>query len=408
MIDFAHNPYRILGAYGNDPLRTRTANVAKIRAFARVGKPCVFPSDFTALFGSVDRSEQAVDNAISLLSTPENAQYYSCLWINRTDTINADATTPDAFMQGGEECPEDCINGFIGAYAKSDYDLAARYCKRLLDSGTLGEAVKRRILEALSDDENRKPETSTPAWWKRFKAQYYGFDTDFSSLQLITSFYHNQCISFLNKCSRDSYDELNPPRWADIVSLHDKASDFREALKETGKPRIDYLLFGEESVVWSNKIDDGGQMACNAYAEAALRNIKLFYDSTPHWEADESWRVLNLVNTLSRWNDSNEFQQACQDYADKLQINIDNLAPEEVLEDARGIRKEIVDFCTKPDDVKCALAFVNHCVPYLIGIKGISCLGIMATTLRSPRELLIMRSMPAKIICRRLRMNTTI
>ena len=71
----AHNPYRILGMFANDPLRTETANIARIRAFNKVGKECSFDSDFTDIFGTTDRSEEAIEHAITLLSSDEDREF---------------------------------------------------------------------------------------------------------------------------------------------------------------------------------------------------------------------------------------------------------------------------------------------------------------------------------------------
>ena len=69
--------------FANDPLRTQTANIARIRAFNKVGKECSFECDFTDIFGKIDRSEEAIERAIILLSSEDDRNFYYSLWIHR-------------------------------------------------------------------------------------------------------------------------------------------------------------------------------------------------------------------------------------------------------------------------------------------------------------------------------------
>ena len=88
----AQNPYRVLGVFANDPAKVRTANIARIRAFSKVGKECAFESDFTEIFGPIDRSESAIENAISQLSSIDEMPVYAALWLHRTNTLDIGST----------------------------------------------------------------------------------------------------------------------------------------------------------------------------------------------------------------------------------------------------------------------------------------------------------------------------
>ena len=94
-----HNPYRILGMFANDPIRTQTANISRIRAFNKVGKDCFFDSDFTDIFGPINRSDQSLEHAISLLATESSQDFYSCLWIHRTESLNTEAKAEPDFVK---------------------------------------------------------------------------------------------------------------------------------------------------------------------------------------------------------------------------------------------------------------------------------------------------------------------
>ena len=124
-----HNPYRILGVFANDPLKARTANISRIRAFNKVGKDCEFESDIKAVFGNVDRSEQALEQAISLLSSEDESDFYSCLWIHRTQQLDITAKAPIDIIQsgiGGKD-KSDIINVLVGAILANNTQLIAEY-----------------------------------------------------------------------------------------------------------------------------------------------------------------------------------------------------------------------------------------------------------------------------------------
>lgn len=91
------NPYRVLGMYANDSTKVMTANIAKIRAYMKVGKRITFKSDFKEIFGAIDRSEQEIESAIRKLSNPKDALVWKLFWIHHTEFTNEDhidTTTP--------------------------------------------------------------------------------------------------------------------------------------------------------------------------------------------------------------------------------------------------------------------------------------------------------------------------
>lgn len=57
----AHNPFRILGMFANDPLRTQTANIARIRAFNKVGKDGYVSKDVCSLINNAARETAKAD-----------------------------------------------------------------------------------------------------------------------------------------------------------------------------------------------------------------------------------------------------------------------------------------------------------------------------------------------------------
>ena len=150
----AHNPYRVLGMFANDPLRTETANIARIRAFNKVGKECPFESDFTDIFGSIDRSEEAIEHAITLLSSDDDRDYYSSLWIHRVQSLDAGAKAPvDIIRSGlGGDSKACIVNVIVGAFYADNIELASEYIIRLFECDDApAESTKERFLVELEN-----------------------------------------------------------------------------------------------------------------------------------------------------------------------------------------------------------------------------------------------------------------
>lgn len=83
------NPYRVLGMYANDSTKVMTANIAKLRAYSKVGKICEFESDYSSIFGTVDRSDESIEEAIKNLSNEDDQNYYKLFWLHSSKTLTS-------------------------------------------------------------------------------------------------------------------------------------------------------------------------------------------------------------------------------------------------------------------------------------------------------------------------------
>ena len=155
MNSISHNPFRVLGVFANDPLKVRTANISRIRAFNKVGKGCEFDSDFKDIFGPVDHTEQAIEQAISQLSSDADVEFYSCLWIHRTPQLDLKAKAPIDIIQSGigRNDKADIINVLVGATLADNYKLAAEYLVLLFECDDAPqESIKEKLIVSLGDD----------------------------------------------------------------------------------------------------------------------------------------------------------------------------------------------------------------------------------------------------------------
>ena len=83
-----NNPFRILGVYANASSKEITSNARKIKRFIEVGKNVDFPVDFLSFLPPVDRTQESVDNALSLLSDPKEKFKSALFWFSRVDDID--------------------------------------------------------------------------------------------------------------------------------------------------------------------------------------------------------------------------------------------------------------------------------------------------------------------------------
>ena len=75
-----NNPYRILGAVANAKRKELLANQSKIVAFAKVGQSVGFPLDLDGVLGSVGRSPERVQQALSELTLPVDQLRLALFW----------------------------------------------------------------------------------------------------------------------------------------------------------------------------------------------------------------------------------------------------------------------------------------------------------------------------------------
>lgn len=94
----ANNPFRILGVTTNATARQITQAEGRIKAFAKVGKPCDFPNDMLLLLAPVERDEATVAQARNAIAMPEERLKRAFFWFASTTPVHKQAM--DALAQG--------------------------------------------------------------------------------------------------------------------------------------------------------------------------------------------------------------------------------------------------------------------------------------------------------------------
>ncbi|MBR3442069.1 MAG: hypothetical protein IKG96_00255 [Bacteroidaceae bacterium] len=357
----AHNPYRVLGMFANDPLRTETANIARIRAFNKVGKECPFESDFTDIFGSIDRSEEAIEHAITLLSSDDDRDYYSSLWIHRVQSLDAGAKAPvDIIRSGlGGDSKACIVNVIVGAFYADNIELASEYIIRLFECDDApAESTKERFLVELENGYKDEYEWPPFVWWSRLRDICNREEGHSKTLEFISKVYNKESINYLRQISDSESLGKDCKGYMSIASAHNIAKPVVEVIKETSNQQ-------------TKQPNAEAQIVLSKYAKAVLAACKKYYNDTRFWEAKPVEKLLELLREVYRLSYSSKVKDECTAFGKEVKKELQFLAPPQVSTFSTTIRKEIETFCNKPNETRWSLQLLRNCVSPLIEIKTI-------------------------------------
>lgn len=361
----AQNPYRVLGVFANDPLRLRTANIAKIHAYQKVGKSCEFDNDYIYIFGSVDRSDEAIDKAISQLSVEADADFYSLLWLHRTaDFPNSVVAAADIIGANRKRSSKgEIVNTLLAAYATDNHSLVTDALVQLFDSHYICNSdCKHQIINYIVERFTVGERIFVDDWWNTFNSALgnapFNREEGDDTSRFIREEFNSMCISDLGKYS--TYSALNKdyPQWKNIKSYHNIAKRIIETIKATSGSQ-------------THKPNAEGQIAMSAYANFMLKVCKRCYTSNRYWDAKPVLDIISLLRELYVFSYSSKVKDDCAEFGKSLKEAVKTLAPEEVHEQSVAIKEEIESFCEKPDETRWAIALIKKCVPHLIKIKSV-------------------------------------
>ena len=347
--------------FANDPLRTETANIARIRAFNKVGKECPFESDFTDIFGSIDRSEEAIEHAITLLSSDDDRDYYSSLWIHRVQSLDAGAKAPvDIIRSGlGGDSKACIVNVIVGAFYADNIELASEYIIRLFECDDApAESTKERFLVELENGYKDEYEWPPFVWWSRLRDICNREEGHSKTLEFISKVYNKESINYLRQISESESLGKDCKGYMSIASAHNIAKPVVEVIKETSNQQ-------------TKQPNAEAQIVLSKYAKAVLAACKKYYNDTRFWEAKPVEKLLELLREVYRLSYSSKVKDECTDFGKEVKKELQFLAPPQVSTFSTTIRKEIETFCNKPNETRWSLQLLRNCVSPLIEIKTI-------------------------------------
>lgn len=354
-----HNPYRILGVFANDPLKARTANISRIRAFNKVGKDCEFESDIKAVFGNVDRSEQALEQAISLLSSEDESDFYSCLWIHRTQQLDITAKAPIDIIQsgiGGKD-KSDIVNVLVGAILADNTQLIAEHLVKLFECNDAPrDSVKERLILMIGDNtiDEKLPFFPT-VWWTQLRDYCNSEGGHNNSLSFIAKVFNKESMNYLRRVTEviEKEKDTKFTTWSVFLTA---TKPIIETIKET-------------SDLHSKEPNAAAQIVLSDYAEATLSASKKYYESTRFWDASPVESLLEKLREIYKISYSSKTKEECIEFGKKVKNELPYLAPSGVKSSSATIRKEVESFCTKPNETRWALQLLKNCVAPLVEIK---------------------------------------
>lgn len=350
------NPYRILGVFANDPIKVRTANIARIRAFAKVGKECRFESDYIDLLGPVKRDEDSITKAISQLSADDDAELYALFWIHRTPDVNVDAKAGiDIFRSGGDKPGLDCfVNRFVGALLMTNNLLAAEYAAKIFNSGELKySSTILGVLQVLDGKLYKGSYELLCGWWVLFKEANSQINLQADSFKTVSHFFNNaanKAISEFDITKLPNHNTLNR-----VVGMH--------------------RLFERVLSVAFETSTEGGpnaesQIALSKYSERVINKVQAIYNTTRYWDAKPVEDIISFIKEILAISYSSNVKNKGLRFLEILEKDIKTHAPKELSAQSEGIRKAIENFCTKPDEISYSQALLIECAPHLAIIKS--------------------------------------
>ncbi len=358
----SNNPYRILGVFANEPVKTRTANIAKIRAFKKVGKNCSFNSDFTQIYGSIERSDDAIENAVSLLATAENAEFYSYFWLHKTDKLDIESNAGIDIIRSSinENTVADYVNVFIGALCICNNDLAAQSLVKLFISDYApNDLIKERIIVALNNCcyGHGSFETGNQ-WWYRFKDACSAIANSENILEFIRKIFNRESIrNLLSIIDSEIKDSNNG----------NDTQSAQSAYRAVARMVIDVIK--ETSNIETKEPNPEAQIALAKYANHLLNQCKTEYSKTRFWDAKPAENMLEVLRFAYRISYSSKVKDECTEFGKKVKSELKYLAPHDQQAQSAAIRREIEAFCDKPNETRWALLLLRNCASPLIEIK---------------------------------------
>lgn len=353
------NPYRVLGMFANDSVKVMTANIAKIRAYLKVGRICEFENDYPEIFGKVNRSEEAIEEAIKNLASEEDNCYYSLLWLHRTDTLPSKPDDIDDIINSAISNDFDnIVNKLVCATSRGFYGLIAIYYINLLNlDENISEVCRRKLLHTLIWHTN--PQIQFKFWvdcknacekiYDQKRNNIYGYLSDDFNQLAINRLRSEISLSTLHK---------DFPKWKNLENIHKWAKFTIDLLKESSNPIT--LVPNAES-----------QLVLSDYADVMLKACQRFHADSRFKNASEAEDLLNILRDLFRISYKSKVKEECTEFGKKVKELVKYLAPESVRAQSKTIQNEIEKFCDKSDEVRWSLLLLRNCIESLIEIKDV-------------------------------------
>lgn len=355
------NPYRILGLYANCSAKDKAANVAKCKAFLKVGKSVEFPLDALPL-PTVQRTEEVVLNAESALALPQDQLRYAQFWFVKATPL------------------DDLAFGYL---AQGDMEKACSYWEKQANVSSW----QNRMLCALIDKDYARALNCA-------ESLYEFCGEDFAELILDATQRHLAAdlgFAFLDTLATEiGANTLMPyltnPTWQAHIQ------------KQAVQPILDRLQAAiAVAKAVPSKEADKNLAAGTLLMNSTKKDLKLLRSFLPKTDLQyqtvaDKLGLQILQNGINYVNETDEFmaprkalvlqkyalsivvgkmaKERCQKIVDIIKKRAQDLPPEEVVQEAKAILQHLRTFLQQPDEIKYAVQLLNNTQPLLLQIKA--------------------------------------
>lgn len=355
----AQNPYRVLGVFANDPIRVRTANIARIRAYSKVGKECAFESDFTEIFGPIDRSENAIENAISQLSSTDKIPIYAAFWLHRTDSIDKGTTDISDILRSQlkeDDSLDAAYNVMVCSLWEEHKDVYVEYTLKIFENDkNLTEQAKIQILK-YGEEHSTEWRNKYPSILPFYEKACNEGSVAPNVIKLIRNAYHDFAIDEAIEMAK-AISEYRPEQFWCLPYWVEKNMQNVVSIAHSTNPSGD------------DEIEASTQLALTQLGNAILNAGKEYVSAGIMWNVKDGENLLSSLRNAYRLIYDSKTKEECSEFGKKVKSQITYLAPSKVIKQARIIRKAIQDYCTKPEEARYAIQLIKDCVAPLIDIK---------------------------------------
>ncbi len=357
-----NNPYRLLGVYANSSVKERLANLSRMKAFLKVGKQVTFPLDLADLLGEVERTDTTVAEADAKLTLPKDQFFYAQFWFVKAtpiDDVAFNNLTSGNMAKAVEiwqkkECASSLQNQIVCALLNSDYALALSLAEDLYDNEEYFEEFKSLVdsnvglgnaelafqfLDTLSDEvgvAKLLPLFSNEAWKKHLG--------DKAVQPLLDSI--QQAIEESKKTKGKGFEE----RYEAGIKL---MNGTKSVLAQLGK------LLSKQDMQYQTIADKLGE-------EILQCGIDYYNDAEDPTAARKSIVLQEYANSIVVGRLA---KGRCEENCKILKKIIDELPPEEVMEEDKAIQLLLLKFTLKPDLIEHSIQLIKDCVPHIVSIK---------------------------------------
>lgn len=365
-----NNPFRVLGVFANDTIMVRTANIAKIRAYLRIGKKTTFNSDVENLFGNINRSTDDVESAIAKLTSKTDEVIYSLFWLHYNSTIdntNLEKLTLDnapLFVESQSHLSEytGIINAAVVSLEIEDYELAAQYYSEFFESDNYFDLFREKhglTKKIITNKELIKnyiivlcDEFDGVDWWPLFqnalhKNAFVKYIKSVFKIIAIERINKNIDISRINKV--DDKEQLT----------------IAKSLYKKSLPHIQLLLSDNEK----EDVSAEAQIALDKLCNELISRCKIYYNIAKYENEQSVLPTMQLAKNALELASNSETINIINSFIKELEEDAKKLPPKEVVQEANIIKQEIQSFCYKNDKIDCSFALINNCVAPLLSIK---------------------------------------